>query len=172
MIRRFSCDECNKQFYKAHDLSVHKRTHSKEKPYMCGTCGRAFSHVSHVIRHEKSHNNIRSFTCPVCFETFAQGNLLKAHRYRMILTLLRIIVEYPSSSGPSALLMSTMVTQKKVQWNQTKSNRFIDLMETDGKKHDADETVFANFFQTIRQWQGDEVSHLKLMTVGHYPIYR
>ncbi|EFX88730.1 hypothetical protein DAPPUDRAFT_41368 [Daphnia pulex] len=81
MIRRFSCDECNKQFYKAHDLLVHKRTHSKEKPYMCGTCGKSFSHISHVIRHEKSHNNIRPHTCPVCHKSFTQATVLRAHRY-------------------------------------------------------------------------------------------
>ncbi|XP_046451342.1 zinc finger protein 70-like isoform X2 [Daphnia pulex] len=80
MIRRFSCDECNKQFYKAHDLLVHKRTHSKEKPYMCGTCGKSFSHISHVIRHEKSHNNIRPHTCPVCHKSFTQATVLRAHR--------------------------------------------------------------------------------------------
>lgn len=80
MIRKFECDECKKQFYKAHDLLVHKRTHSKEKPYICGTCGKAFSHLSHVIRHEKSHNNIRPYTCPICKKSFTQSSVLKAHR--------------------------------------------------------------------------------------------
>ncbi|XP_057371420.1 zinc finger protein ZFP2-like [Daphnia carinata] len=80
MIRRFTCEECNKQFYKAHDLLVHKRTHSKDKPYMCGTCGKSFSHISHVIRHEKSHNNIRPHTCPVCRKSFTQATVLRAHR--------------------------------------------------------------------------------------------
>lgn len=80
MIRRFTCEECNKQFYKAHDLLVHKRTHSKDKPYMCGTCGKSFSHVSHVIRHEKSHNNIRPHTCPLCRKSFTQATVLRAHR--------------------------------------------------------------------------------------------
>ncbi|KAI9564634.1 hypothetical protein GHT06_008375 [Daphnia sinensis] len=80
MIRRFTCEECNKQFYKAHDLLVHKRTHSKDKPYMCGTCGKSFSHISHVIRHEKSHNNIRPHTCPLCRKSFTQASVLRAHR--------------------------------------------------------------------------------------------
>ena len=91
LIRRFNCEECNKQFYKAHDLLVHKRTHSKEKPYMCGTCGKSFSHISHVIRHEKSHNNIRPYTCPVCKKSFTQATVLRAHRYNSIMPIVTIL---------------------------------------------------------------------------------
>ncbi len=80
MIRRFECSECNKQFYKSHDLLVHKRTHSQEKPYICGQCGKAFAHLSHVIRHERSHSNIRPHQCKICLKSFTQATVLRTHK--------------------------------------------------------------------------------------------
>lgn len=51
-----ACDypDCGKKFYKQCDLVVHKRFHTRERPFSCDVCKRAFPHISHLRRHTKS----------------------------------------------------------------------------------------------------------------------
>jgi hypothetical protein len=47
----YSCDVCEKRFWKKHNLLKHS-SHCGMKPYSCELCERRFSHKHHVKRHK------------------------------------------------------------------------------------------------------------------------
>lgn len=52
---RHNCDwsGCDKKFYNASDLVIHKRTHTGELPYTCSYCGNGFVSKSRMMQHER-----------------------------------------------------------------------------------------------------------------------
>ncbi|XP_044739848.1 zinc finger protein 600-like [Chrysoperla carnea] len=55
--KNFVCSftNCGKVFFKQADLVIHKRSHTKERPYKCRHCSKSFISSSHQLRHEKTH---------------------------------------------------------------------------------------------------------------------
>ncbi|ORY55723.1 hypothetical protein BCR35DRAFT_315980 [Leucosporidium creatinivorum] len=60
--RVYKCDHqgCGKAFARPSALTTHKRSHSKEKPFVCPlpTCRRAFTVFSNLKRHTKIHPEV------------------------------------------------------------------------------------------------------------------
>ena len=53
--RQFTCQSCDKSFFRREELRTHLRTHANEKPYKCASCDKKFGHISNLRRHEKTH---------------------------------------------------------------------------------------------------------------------
>lgn len=77
----FSCDECPKQCPSRHDLKLHKRLHSGERPFKCGECGKAFTRKETLTEHEYTHkpDEEKPHQCPGCGKGFFKMHDLQRH---------------------------------------------------------------------------------------------
>ena len=57
--RPFECNECNRKFVRANELSAHKKIHLDHKPYDCNTCQKKFRTTSHLKSHMLTHQKKR-----------------------------------------------------------------------------------------------------------------
>lgn len=65
------CKFCGKAFFKKHDLNIHQRSHTREKPLRCRFCNKGYSDPSNLIKHEKKHPQYtKEFQCNVCQKSF------------------------------------------------------------------------------------------------------
>lgn len=60
------CDECGKTFKRAHNLKIHGRLHSGDKPYGCpfAACGKEFRWKSSIVSHINWHRTKRGDVLP------------------------------------------------------------------------------------------------------------
>lgn len=72
------CDVCGKSFTLQRYLTIHLRSHSKEKPYNCDECGKTFTQMSSVTVHKRLHSGER-FHCSVCDRGFLTRTVLRTH---------------------------------------------------------------------------------------------
>ncbi|GCC25454.1 hypothetical protein chiPu_0003864 [Chiloscyllium punctatum] len=78
----FKCEYCGRRFLRKAQLTMHRRTHTGEKPYVCDQCGRGFAEKSNLNDHRRTHTGERPYACTFCVKTFHRSTHLKVHLRR------------------------------------------------------------------------------------------
>ena len=73
---RNTCEYCGKIFVNISNLTVHRRSHTGEKPYRCGVCDYTTAQSSKLTRHRKIHQKT---SCELCKEVFRTKHELMNH---------------------------------------------------------------------------------------------
>ncbi|KAJ0022049.1 hypothetical protein NQD34_009539 [Periophthalmus magnuspinnatus] len=77
-----ACEFCGKQFLNSSNLTVHRRSHTGERPYRCGLCNYVCAQSSKLTRHMKTHGAQGSkapFLCQLCAVPFTVYATLEKH---------------------------------------------------------------------------------------------
>lgn len=79
--RNDTCEYCGKVFKNCSNLTVHRRSHTGEKPYRCSICSYACAQSSKLTRHMKTHGRSgrELYRCKFCQASFSLLALLERH---------------------------------------------------------------------------------------------
>ncbi|VDD74580.1 unnamed protein product [Mesocestoides corti] len=82
--RSDTCEFCGKVFKNCSNLTVHRRSHTGDKPYKCALCPYACAQSSKLTRHMNTHKKKgkSSLYCRYCFTPFIVASTLEKHKRR------------------------------------------------------------------------------------------
>jgi hypothetical protein len=79
--RNDTCEYCGKVFKNCSNLTVHRRSHTGEKPYKCELCPYSCAQSSKLTRHMKTHGGVGKevLKCNLCRMPFSLPSTLEKH---------------------------------------------------------------------------------------------
>nr|XP_046910142.1 probable serine/threonine-protein kinase DDB_G0282963 [Dermatophagoides farinae] len=84
--RNDTCEYCGKVFKNCSNLTVHRRSHTGEKPYKCELCSYACAQSSKLTRHMKTHGRHGKdvYKCRFCDMPFSVPSTLEKHMRKCV----------------------------------------------------------------------------------------
>jgi hypothetical protein len=84
--RNDTCEYCGKVFKNCSNLTVHRRSHTGEKPYKCQMCNYACAQSSKLTRHMKTHGRMGKdiYKCRFCSMPFSVASTLEKHMRKCV----------------------------------------------------------------------------------------
>ncbi|UXI16529.1 Mitogen-activated protein kinase-binding protein 1 [Sarcoptes scabiei] len=84
--RNDTCEYCGKVFKNCSNLTVHRRSHTGEKPYKCELCSYACAQSSKLTRHMKTHgrHGKEIYKCRFCDMPFSVPSTLEKHMRKCV----------------------------------------------------------------------------------------
>ena len=85
-MRNDTCEYCGKVFKNCSNLTVHRRSHTGEKPYKCELCSYACAQSSKLTRHMKTHGRVGkdTYKCRFCDMPFSVASTLEKHMRKCV----------------------------------------------------------------------------------------
>lgn len=108
--RNDTCEYCGKVFKNCSNLTVHRRSHTGEKPYKCELCSYACAQSSKLTRHMKTHgrHGKDTYKCRFCEMPFSVPSTLEKHMRKCVVVVQQgskgLGLSYPGSQDEDSSL--------------------------------------------------------------------